>query len=236
MINTSCWWRRKGSSIGFAGIGVLAAHSASALTVAFWLNNITYSSTNGLYGISTGNGLIAWTYNAGDFQNGTGQYVFVNLPPYTVPPSPIYGPVYTADGSSITGTITQNVDSYSYDFAINYSPALSAPNSTANITSGKYDLWAYNPNFGFNGSFAGNVIGGTVTPYLPSLNCRRTGANVVVTWPTNYADGFRLESASSLNAGGAWTTSSIPLQIAGTNYVSTNSLAAGTNLFFRLIR
>lgn len=123
----------------------MAVNSASALTVAFLLNNITYSNTSGLYGVSTGNGLFTWTYNAGDFQNGTGNYVFVNLPPYTVPPSPSYGPIYTVDASMVTGTITQNVDTYWYDFAINYSPALSNPNSTASITGSNYDLYGYDP-------------------------------------------------------------------------------------------
>jgi len=37
-------------------------------------------------GITTGDGLITWSYTPGDFSNGTGHYIYVNLPPYAVPP------------------------------------------------------------------------------------------------------------------------------------------------------
>jgi len=148
-----------------------------------------------------------------------------------VPPAGAYGPVYTADASSVTGTITQNVDCYWYDWSISFSPALSSPNSTSQITGGNYDLAA-----GYCQDFLGQVIGGTVTPYKPGLSVQKSGTNAVVSWPTNYADGFILESANSLQSGSRWTTSSIPVNVLGQNYVVTNALANGTNLFFRLIR
>lgn len=64
---------------------------------------ITYSNTSGLYGITTGNGLITWTYTPGDFSNGTGQYIYVNLPPYTVPPS--YATTFDVSSTQITGQV-----------------------------------------------------------------------------------------------------------------------------------
>jgi hypothetical protein len=222
--------------IALGGAGLLGVREASALTVAFLLDSITYSNTTVPYGITTGNGLIAWTYNAGDFQNGAGKYVFVNLPPHTVPPSAGYGPVYTVDAGMTTGTITQNVDTYWYDFAINYSPALSGPNSTAAITSGSYDLYVANPNTGINGNVLGQIIGGTVTPYKPALSVQISSTNAVVSWTTNYADGFVLESTASLKSGNLWTTSAIPVNVLGSNYVATNRLVNGPTVFFRLSR
>ncbi len=216
------------------GLVLLTARPASALTVAYVMNNITYSNTTFPYTVSTGNGMFAWTYNAGNFQNGTGQYLFVNLPTGTVYPSPSYGPIYTVDAAMLTGTITQNVDTYWYDYSLNYSPALTSPNSLANITGGSYDLYLYN-NF-VGGETMGTVIGGTVTPYKPILTVKISGTNVVVNWPTNYADGFVLESTTSLKPGNLWTTSSIPVHVLGQNYLVTNNATLGTNLFFRLIR
>ena len=211
--------------------GVSNFHASAALTVAFSLNNITYSNTAFPFAVTTGSGLIAWTFNAGDFQNGAGKYVFVNLPPNTVPPAGVYGPVYTTDAVSVTGTITQNVDCYWYDWSISFSPALASPNSTAQIAGGSYNLAS-----GSCQDFLGQVLGGTVTPYKPALSVQESGTNVVVSWPTNYADGFILESANSLKLGSLWATSSIPEQVLGANYVVTNGLAKGTNVFFRLIR
>ena len=238
MLIKSFCLRRWFASFLLAIAGVLAVHPASALTVAFVLNNITYSNTSGPFfnGVSTGNGLISWTYAAGNFQNGTGNYVSVNLPPYTIPPSSAYGPVYTADAVSVTGTITQNVDTYWFDYSISYSPALSGPNSTAAITGGSYDLDGSQPGTGISGNFLGQVIGGTVTPYTPALSFQKSGTNAVVSWPTNYADGFLLESTSSLQPGGLWTTSSVPVNVLGQNYVVTNVVATNTIVFFRLVR
>ena len=225
-------WTRFLLLMTFAWIGA-GAEKASALTVAFLVNNITYSNTTAPYTLSTGNGLFTWTYQPGDFPNGTGSYVFVNLPPGTVYPAASYGPVYTVDSSLLAGTITQNVDSYWYDFSLNFSPALTAPNSTARLTGGSYDLYVYNNYVG--GETMGSVIGGTVTPYTPALSAQAVGAEVIVSWPTNYADGFVLESTTDLTVGSRWTTSSIPVQVLGANYVVTNHVS-GSSLFLRLVR
>jgi hypothetical protein len=211
--------------------GVFMVQQASGLTVAFVLNNITYSNTVFPFSVTTGNGLMSWTYTAGDFANGAGQYIFVNLPPNAIPPSSAYGPIYSADGASVTGTITQNVDCYWYDWAINFSPALTSPGSTAQITGGNYDLAS-----GSCQNFLGQVIGGTVTPFRPALTVRNSGTNAVVSWATNYADGFILESAAALHPDSQWRTSSLPASVVGEKYVVTNSLATGANLFSRLAR
>jgi hypothetical protein len=75
-----------------------------------------------------------------------------------------------------------------------------------------------------------------VTPYRPTLSVQKSGTNVVISWPTNYADGFILENARSLNRSSSWTTSSIVVKVLGQNYYATNGIAGGTNTFFRLIR
>jgi hypothetical protein len=203
---------------------------ASGATAAFLLNGITYSNTSGPFGMTTGDGLISWTYTPGDFSNGAGQYIFVNLPPYTVPP--YYATVFDVTSTQITGQLANaNVDCYWFDWAISFAPALSSPNSTAQITGGNYDL-----TIGSCQNFLGQVIGGTVTPYQPTLSVQESGANVVISWPTNYADGFILETASSPNQNSDWTTSNIPVMVFGQNYYATNGIAGGTNTFFRLNR
>jgi len=212
----------------------MLSQSGSALNVAFVLSGITYSNTSGIFDVTTGSGLIAWNYAAGDFQNGTGSLVYLNLPPYTVPPS--YPTTYTVDASQITGQLANaNVDTYWYDFAINFTPALSGPNSRASIT-GNYDLTGSRPDIGFSGNFLGTIIGGTVTPYQPALSVQKSGTNVVVSWPTNYAEGYVLESALSLQSSSTWSTSSIPAGVFGQNYVVTNGIANGASRFFRLVR
>ena len=234
MCHLSSISRRIAAALLLLATSLAGNHSASAATAAFWLNGITYSNTSGLFGITTGDGLITWTYTPGDFANGTGHYIYVNLPPYTVPP--YYATTYDVTTTQITGQLANaNVDTYWYDWMITFAPALATPNSTAHITGGSYDLTGSNPDFGFYGNFLGQIVGGTVSPYQPTLALAPAGTNLVVSWPTNYADGFKLQTTTMLGAAAQWKTSSIPV-IVGTNYVVTNVVAGSSNTFFRLVR
>jgi hypothetical protein len=211
-----------------AVVGIVAAsHSALALTVAFVLSGVTYSNTTFPFSVSKGDSLVSWTYAAGDFANGSGQIIYLNLPPGTV--YPYYATTNTVEAGQITSALANaNVDSYWYDLMISYAPSLSNPNSQSTVTGGSYDLTS-------NGEMLGSVIGGRVLPYQPSLAVQPIGTNVIITWPTNYADGFVLESAASLTSSTLWTTSSIP-PVVGFNYQVTNSVVTGTRRFFRLVR
>jgi hypothetical protein len=57
-------------------------------------------------------------------------------------------------------------------------------------------------------------------------------ANYVVNWPTNFADGFVLQSATNLTSTNWLNVTNIPATIAGTNQVTVPK--TGGNIFFRL--
>jgi plastocyanin len=67
---------------------------------------------------------------------------------------------------------------------------------------------------------------------LPQLTAARAGNQAIVSWPTNYAAGFSLESATNLQSGG-WNAVTNPPALVGTNWVMTNS-QSGPGQFFRL--
>jgi hypothetical protein len=84
-------------------------------------------------------------------------------------------------------------------------------------------------------------INGTLRPvcsviqgwsYTAALNIRVSGANVVLTWPTN-ATGFTLEFATNLASPAAWKTNSAPTIVIGGQNTATNPIS-GTQMFFRL--
>jgi hypothetical protein len=217
---------------GFLLGTILAGTQPSCGAVAaYWLNGITYSNTSPpSSSTATGSGLITWTYAPGDFLNGTGQFVYLNLPPSTIPP--YYPTLFDVASTQITGQLVNaNVDCYWYDWAITFAPALSSPNSSAQITGGNYDL-----TIGSCQNVLGQVVGGTLTPYRPTLSVQRSGTKVLLSWPTNYADGFILECADSLGRNAHWTTSSVPVTVLGQSYFATNGIAGDGNLFFRLTR
>ena len=86
---------------------------------------------------------------------------------------------------------------------------------------------------GTNGS--GTVFSLTVMlPVVPQLAIALSGANVILTWPTNAA-GFTLESATNLVPPAIWiTNASLPV-VVGTNNAVTNGIS-GTRKFYRLSR
>jgi hypothetical protein len=66
----------------------------------------------------------------------------------------------------------------------------------------------------------------------PTLSLRLSGANVILTWPTNYT-GYGLQSTTNLNPPAAWSAAlTAPVIVNGLNTV-TNALA-GHAQFFRL--
>ena len=72
------------------------------------------------------------------------------------------------------------------------------------------------------------------TPGAPLLTMSVSGANVILSWPTN-ATGFTLESTRSLGAAAVWTTNStVPVVVNGQNTV-TNPIT-GAQMFFRLMQ
>jgi hypothetical protein len=74
------------------------------------------------------------------------------------------------------------------------------------------------------------VFGVSASPvHLTMIPC---GANVILTWPTNYA-GFTLQSTTNLGSSVVWTTNSpAPVVVNGQNTV-TNPIS-GTQQFYRL--
>jgi hypothetical protein len=93
----------------------------------------------------------------------------------------------------------------------------------------------------YAGGYFGTA-GGKVSPYiaraslltLPTVSMTFSGADIIVTWPTN-ATGFTLQSATNLTSPAGWSTNSpAPVVVNGQNTV-TNPIS-GTQKFFRLIQ
>src|ERR1035438_1967722 len=86
-------------------------------------------------------------------------------------------------------------------------------------------------------SAGGNSGNGTVFSLAlppPQLTITPSGANVILTWPTNAA-GFTLQVTANLAPPVVWNTNStVPVVISGQNFV-TNPIA-GTQMFFRLMQ
>jgi uncharacterized repeat protein (TIGR03803 family) len=143
-------------------------------------------------------------------------------------------------GSSGNGTVFA-VNTDGTGFMTLYSFTATDPNTGTN-TDGAYPqaglILSSNTLYGTVGgggsSGNGTVFGlslGSVTVSPPQLTIIPSGANVILTWPTN-ATGFTLQSTTNLDSLAVWTTNSPPVVVNGQNTV-TNPIS-GTQKFFRL--
>lgn len=231
-------------------VGTLAV-SAHAATAVYVLKDVTFtaSAINGnpvqppfTPPTAKMTGIFVWTYSPGDFANGTGNFTEVTIPwtYYGLGPSTIssnsYGQYlsFAIDPTSLNGTLAgPSVHSQGIDFQINLSPVLSDPSQGTGIgtSANSFDIWGADGN-----EYTGSTITGSIVPFQPMVSLQRSGTNVVVHWPTNYADGFVVETASTLGTNLVWTTSTPPIVVTGTNYSSTNIISGSKSGFFRLIR
>jgi uncharacterized repeat protein (TIGR03803 family) len=86
--------------------------------------------------------------------------------------------------------------------------------------------------------FGGDADNGTVfslsTIIPPQLAIAASGANVILTWPTN-STGFKLESTTNLAPAVTWTTNSTTPGIVNGQNALTNPIS-GTQKFYRLVQ
>jgi beta-glucanase (GH16 family) len=101
-----------------------------------------------------------------------------------------------------------------------------------NLTVGGNFVGSPNANTVFPGEMQVDYVRVYVRAPTPQLTIIPSGANVVLTWPTN-ATGFTLQSTTNLGSSAVWSTNSpAPVVVNGQNTV-TNPIS-DTQMFFRL--
>jgi uncharacterized repeat protein (TIGR03803 family) len=92
---------------------------------------------------------------------------------------------------------------------------------------------AYNGGGFGNGTVFSLSLGSASAP-APTLTIVPSGANVILTWPTNAA-GYTLQARTNLNPSVNWSNASPAPVIVGIQYTVTNSAGTG-NKFYRLMK
>ena len=241
------------------GTGFTNLHSFTAIGGTYGSNN---DGANPYASLTlSGNRLYGTAYNGGTSGNGTVFALNTNGTDFTIlhtfTPTPSNYPFTNSDGAKpyaelrLSGSIlygTASMDGsrgYGTVFAVN--------------TDGTDFMTLYSFTGGSDGSSprAGLILsentlygtayyGGSQPPYQfgtvfslslpppPRLVLTRSGANVVLTWPTNTA-GFTLQSTTNLVSPANWITNSpTPVVVNGQNTVT--NLVSATMQFYRLSR
>ena len=162
--------------------------------------------------------------------------------------NPTAGLVQGSDGCFYGTTSSGGTNNYGTVFKINTNGALTSLYSFTGGNDGGTPYYAGLVQ-GSDGSFYGTTLYGGVqngtsgfgvvfrlTVLPPQLAITPSGANVILSWPTNYAGfitGFTLEFATNLVSPTVWQTNSTsPIVISGQNVV-TNPIS-DAQMFFRL--
>jgi len=197
------------------GTGFTNLHSFTFYGSPYYTNSDGANPSAGL--ILSGNTLYGTAYWGGSSgvgtvfavqTNGTG---FTNLHSFT----------------ATSGTLSTNSDGANPLAGLILSGNTMYGSATA---GGMYGTANFSGSLG-NGTVFSLALGSVSAP-APTLTIVPSGANVVLTWPTNAA-GFTLQSATNLVSPVIWTNVSPGVVVVNAQYAMTNPVS-GTNKFYRL--
>jgi len=140
----------------------MAVFNAHADTVNYFLDNVILDDNEQM------TGTFSWTYDAGDFENGVGQFTSLVIPHTSHDHTDLK--ISIDIGKTIEITLIGNFDDDGVDISLVLSQALTPTTSSPlDLAQSKYDI-------GGNGFFAGLFLSGYISPI--------TGGEVV------FEDGF----------------------------------------------
>ena len=146
---------------------LMAAFNAYADTVNYFLDNVNLDDNKQM------TGTFSWTYGAGDFENGVGQFTSLVIPHTSHDQTDLN--ISIDIGKTIEITLIGNFHDDGVDISLVLSQALTPTTSSPlDLNQSKYDI-------GGNGFFAGLFLSGHISPI--------TGGEVV------FEDGFETKQA-----------------------------------------
>ena len=160
---------------------LLPVTAASAEVAYFALDNVFFRKvvndipTNDFQQL---HGYFSWTYTAGDFENGEGEFLYLGIPETDHDHTDL---LTTIETGSLEITLEGNAHDAGLDISLKFLTPLSLTAAAdINTALGGFDL-------GGNGFYAGTIYSGSVVPFDFSLMIERLASNSVrVTWTPNY--------------------------------------------------
>ena len=128
----------------------MTASNAYADTLIYTLNNVFLDDNTQM------TGAFSWTYDTGDFENGIGQFISLDIPHTAHDHTDLEATIDI--GKTIEITFAGNVHDDGVDITLVLSQALTPTTSSAlNLVDSKYEI-------GGNGFFDGWFISGVISP------------------------------------------------------------------------
>ncbi len=164
----------------------LAAFNAQAETVYYSLDNVILEDLEQMTGI------FSWTYEIGDFENGDGEFISLDIPRHDENDLGVSFDI----GSSIEITLTNNLDSDGLDISLVLEQPLTPTTSsllTLGVGGSKYDI-------GGDGFYKGVFISGSISPTNTTLSMTPGSSDFILSWVGPDLPGFVLQETPSLSS------------------------------------
>ena len=174
----------------------LAGIESGAESLFYKLDNVVFRE-DGEASTQQMLGYFSWTYPPGDFENGTGEFLYLEIPGTAHDHTDLAS---TFDLGSIEITLEGSVHDDGVDLTLFLSPQLSpGEDAVVNSERSRFDI-------GGNGFYAGTIISGRVVPFEFQVGiARNTTTSASVWWTPDYP-GAVLQQSISL-AAPIWTNS-----------------------------
>ena len=187
-----------------ASLAGIVGLSTRAATVYYALENVVLEDQAKMTGI------FSWTYEIGDFENGEGKFIFLDIPRHAENDLGFSFDI----GSSIEITLTNNLDSDGLDISLVLEQPLTPTTSsllTLGVGGSKYDI-------GGDGFYKGFFISGSISPTNSTLSITPDPSGFVLSWGPEFP-GHVLQETSNLSsnwvdsASGSTNPAVIPITI-----------------------
>ncbi|MGJ8643994.1 MAG: hypothetical protein ACSHX9_11340 [Luteolibacter sp.] len=192
---------------------------SSAETLYFALDNVFFQKEGSTNNLQQMHGYFSWNYTLGDFENGTGELLYVDIPGTS---HGVEDLIVTIETGGIEISLDGSFHDDGIDVSLKFLNDLSPTGSSVIDTdpeSSKFDI-------GGNGFYRGTIETGSVVPFIFTLHVTQASPTTIqATWTPNYP-WCTLEQSSTLKPS-SWDNTE-------TTSPHDQNITAPSKMFYRL--
>lgn len=207
------------SCLPLLGAALVSAGESGAETRHYALDDVFFLKEGTTSNLQPMHGYFDWTYTPGDFENGAGELLWVDIPGTTHGVEDLVVTIEVGGIEiSLDGSFHDDGVDVSIKFLTDLSPAAASVIDTDPANS-KFDI-------GGNGFYRGSIASGSVVPFEFMLRITQPSSNLVrVTWEPDYP--WCILERSPTLASGSWTGT-------GTSSPHEEATPVAGRMFYRL--
>lgn len=200
-------------------VSLISTSKSSAETRYYALDNVFFLKEGTTTNLQQMHGYFAWNYTPGDFENGTGELLYVDIPGTA---HGIEDLIVTIEVGGIEISLDGNFHDDGVDVSLKFLTDLSPTGSSVIDTdpaNSKFDI-------GGNGFYRGTIVSGNIVPFEFMLSITHPSSTTIrVTWAPSYP--WCILEQSAMLTLGSWTDT-------GASSPYDQDITVTSKMFYRL--